>query len=73
MIEPALAGIAFGGGLATRLWIGWVFGTVVSVLGMVASAVLDLPTGATVACVFGVMLLAWAGLTTRRGPRSPVG
>ena len=62
LIVPALAGVAFGGRLATRLWIGWAFGTVVSVIGMVASAAFDLPTGATVACAFGVTLLAWTGL-----------
>jgi zinc/manganese transport system permease protein len=59
LIVPALAGLAVGGRIATRLWIGWAFGTLVSILGMVASAALDLPTGATVACAFGLMLLAW--------------
>jgi hypothetical protein len=36
----------------------------VSVAAMLASAVLDLPTGATVVCAFGFCLLA-LGLTTR--------
>ena len=58
LIVPALAGILLGGGIATRLLVGWAFGTGVSVLAMVASAVLDLPTGATVVCAFGVTLLA---------------
>jgi zinc/manganese transport system permease protein len=71
LIVPALAGIALGGSIASRLWIGWAFGTVVSVVGMVASALFDLPTGATVACVFGLMLLVWFGLT-RRGRRQGV-
>ncbi len=62
LIVPALAGIAFGGPIGTRLWVGWAFGTVVSVIGMVASAAFDLPTGATVACAFGVTLLAWGSL-----------
>src|SRR5919204_4984484 len=31
---PALAGLALGGGVATRLLIGWSFGTLVSVIGM---------------------------------------
>jgi len=38
--------------------IGWAFGTGVSVIAMVASAALDLPTGATVVCAFGLTLLA---------------
>jgi zinc/manganese transport system permease protein len=69
LIVPALAGIAVGGSMTRRLLIGWGFGTLVSVIGMVASAVLDLPTGATVVCAFGLTLFAWWALTrpsTRR-------
>src|SRR5262249_13006754 len=54
------AGMALGGTVAARLLIGWSFGTLVSVVGMAASAVLDLPTGATVVCTFGLTLLACA-------------
>ena len=47
--------------LATRLLVGWGFGTAVSVLAVTTSAALDLPTGATVVCVFGVSLaVLWA-------------
>jgi zinc/manganese transport system permease protein len=63
LIVPALAGIAMGGSMTRRLLIGWGFGTLVSVIGMVASAVLDLPTGATVVCAFGLTLLGWWWLT----------
>jgi zinc/manganese transport system permease protein len=56
LIVPALAGIILGGRLATRLLIGWSFGTAVSVVAMVGSATLDLPTGATVVCAFGLSL-----------------
>jgi len=56
LIVPALAGVALGGSVRSRLFIGWGFGTLVSVLGMVASAALDLPTGATVVCAFGLTL-----------------
>ncbi len=68
LIVPALAGIAVGGTMARRLLIGWGFGTGVSVLGMVASAVFDLPTGAAVVCTFGVSLVGWWGwIRLRRG------
>jgi zinc/manganese transport system permease protein len=60
LIVPALAGTTLGGTVGTRLIIGWGFGTLVSVLGMVASAAFDMPTGATVVCVFGLTLLAFA-------------
>ena len=59
LIVPALAGVMLGGTVAARLLIGWTFGTVVSVIGMVASAALDLPTGATVVCAFGATLIAF--------------
>ena len=45
-------------GVGPRLAVGWVFGAGVSVLAMLASAILDLPTGATVVCAFGLSLLA---------------
>jgi zinc/manganese transport system permease protein len=57
LIVPALAALAVGGPVSTRLVIGWAFGAVVSALGVGASAVLDLPTGATVVCAFGLALL----------------
>jgi zinc/manganese transport system permease protein len=69
LIVPALAGILWGGGIGARLLIGWAFGTAVSVIAMVGSAVLDLPTGATVVCAFGVTLAAlgvFVKLTGRR-------
>ncbi|HEY7363666.1 MAG TPA: iron chelate uptake ABC transporter family permease subunit [Methylomirabilota bacterium] len=67
LIVPALAAMALGGSMGTRLLVGWTFGALVSVLGVTASAALDLPTGATVVCAFGITLLAfwpaarWAG------------
>ncbi|HUF93074.1 MAG TPA: iron chelate uptake ABC transporter family permease subunit, partial [Candidatus Limnocylindria bacterium] len=62
LIVPALAGLVLGGTVATRLLVGWAFGTAVSVLGITASAAFDLPTGATVVCAFGVMLVGlWLG------------
>lgn len=74
LIVPALAGIALGRTVRGKLIVGWGFGTLVSIFGVVASAALDLPTGATVVCAFGVTLLAfwalarvlgWAPLTGR--------
>ena len=61
LIVPALAGAALGRTVRAKLLVGWGFGTLVSILGVVASAALDLPTGATVVCAFGITLLAmWA-------------
>jgi len=59
LIVPALAGVLLGGTVASRLLIGWIFGTLVSVVGIVASAALDLPTGAAVVCAFGAALVVF--------------
>ena len=67
LIVPALAGILLGGSVLTRLLIGWGFGTLVSVLAMLASAALDLPTGATVVCAFGLTLLVLGGIIALTG------
>jgi zinc/manganese transport system permease protein len=58
LIVPALAGITLGGTIGARLMIGWAFGTLVSLLGIAASAAFDFPTGATVVCAFGLTLVA---------------
>ena len=64
LIVPALAGILLARGIGGRLAVGWTFGAAVSVVAMLASATLDLPTGATVVCAFGASLLA-LGLVRR--------
>ena len=67
LIVPALAGILFGRTVAHKLIIGWGFGTLVSVIGMTASAVFDFPTGATVVCAFGLTLIVlWIAFQTVR-------
>jgi zinc/manganese transport system permease protein len=64
LIVPTLAANLLAGSIPRRLAVAWSFGTVVSVIAMTASAVFDTPTGATVVCAFGLILLALA-LTAR--------
>lgn len=47
LIVPALVGLVVGRTIRAKLLAGWSFGALVSVLGVVASAITDLPTGAT--------------------------
>ena len=63
LIVPTLAANLLGGAVARRLAIAWSFGTLVSVIAMIASVSVDTPTGATVVCAFGLMLLLLAALT----------
>src|SRR5258707_3417729 len=60
LIVPSVAAMLYSESIGKRLAIGWTMGTVVSALGVYASLVLDLPTGATILCTFGVALLIMA-------------
>ena len=57
LIVPGIVGILFARTLQSRLFVGWMTGWVVSILGCVVSYLGDLPTGATVVCGFGVALV----------------
>ncbi|MBI4358256.1 MAG: metal ABC transporter permease [Candidatus Omnitrophica bacterium] len=57
LIVPAVGAILFSDDLPRRLFLGWIIGTVTSVIGIVLSYLFDLPTGATVVCTFGGLLI----------------
>jgi zinc/manganese transport system permease protein len=60
LIVPSVAAMLYAETVGRRLAIGWTMGTVVSAAGVYLSLVLDLPTGATIVCTFGVVLvLMW--------------
>ena len=60
LIVPSVAAMLFADRIGARLAIGWSMGTVVSILGMYFSVVFDLPTGATIVCTFGLVLILMA-------------
>ena len=62
LIVPSVAAMLYAETVGRRLAIGWTMGTVVSALGVYLSLVLDLPTGATIVCTFGVALALMAAL-----------
>jgi len=62
LIVPSICGVLLGKTVGGRLAIGWGIGILTSVIGILASYFLDLPTGATVVCAFGGVLLAVGGL-----------
>ena len=62
LIVPSVAGMLYSDRIAPRLVVGWVMGTIVSMLGMYLSVEFDLPTGATIVCTFGVVLAAMAAM-----------
>src|SRR5947209_7197459 len=58
LIVPSVGAMLFADRVGPRLAIGWTMGTLVSALGVYFSVLLDLPTGATIVCTFGAVLIA---------------
>jgi zinc/manganese transport system permease protein len=57
LVVPSVGAMLFADRIGPRLAIGWTMGTLVSALGCYFSVLLDLPTGATIVCTFGAVLL----------------
>ena len=62
LIVPSVAAMLYADTVGRRLAIGWTMGTIVSALGVYLSLVLDLPTGATIVCTFGIVLALMAAV-----------
>lgn len=56
LVVPAACAVLFSESTKTRLFLGWGIGSFASALGMTVSYFWDFPTGASVVCVFGVVL-----------------
>ena len=56
----SVGGMLFSTRVGPRLAIGWALAAVVSILGMYLAVILDLPTGATIVCTFGLALIVMA-------------
>src|SRR5689334_7033906 len=69
LVVPSVAAMLYADRIGPRLAIGWTMGTVVSALGVYLSLVLDLPTGATIVCTFGVVLIVMALVRPLLQPR----
>ncbi len=57
LIVPSVGAMLFAERIGRRLAIGWTMGTLVSAVGVYFSVILDLPTGATIVCTFGAVLV----------------
>ena len=62
LIVPSVAAMLYAENIGPRLAIGWTMGTIVSALGVWLSLQLDLPTGATIVCTFGLVLIVMAAV-----------
>jgi zinc/manganese transport system permease protein len=72
LIVPSVAAMLFADTIGKRLAIGWTMGTVVSALGVYLSVIFDLPTGATIVCTFGLVLVVMSVIRVLVPRRSPV-
>ena len=57
LVVPSVGAMLFADRIGRRLAIGWTMGTLVSALGVFFSVWKDLPTGATIVCTFGGVLI----------------
>jgi zinc/manganese transport system permease protein len=57
LVVPSVFAAHYTSHIGRRLLFGWIFGFVGSALGIILSFYLDTPTGATIVCTFGVLLL----------------
>jgi zinc/manganese transport system permease protein len=57
LVVPSVGAMLFADRIGKRLAIGWTMGTLVSALGVYFSVLFDLPTGATIVCTFGAVLI----------------
>jgi len=62
LIVPSVAAMLYADRIGARLAMGWTMGTIVSALGVYLSLWLDLPTGATIVCTFGLVLVLMAAV-----------
>ena len=73
LIVPAVCGALLSAHIRTRLIIGWIVAFVAGVSGLLLSVkleTLDLPTGPTIVCCFGGLLIACAVLMRVRNGRA---
>jgi zinc/manganese transport system permease protein len=60
LVVPSVGAMLFADRIGTRLAIGWTMGTLVSAMGCYFSVLFDTPTGATIVCTFGAVLVCMA-------------
>ncbi len=70
LVVPSVFAALTTNGIAKHLILGWMFGLVGSVLGLLLSFWIDTPPGATIVCTFGAMLLLYGGLRLVMGGRT---
>lgn len=75
LVVPAACAVLFFRTVAARLAAGWILGFLGSVVGLLLSVLGDLPTGASIVTVFGLLMLLCSALRyalpKRKAPAAP--
>jgi zinc/manganese transport system permease protein len=66
LIVPAVCGATLTNGWRNRLVIGWGVAVVASMIGLITSYTMDLPTGAAIVCACGLLLVVVSGIGAMR-------
>ena len=72
LIVPSVAAMLFADRIGPRLAIGWAMGSIVSAAGVYLSLTWDLPTGATIVCTFGFVLIVMGAIRVLMPRRSTI-
>jgi len=70
LIVPAVCGVTLSRTWTGQLVVGWVVAVAASLIGLIASYALDLPTGAAIVCATGLLLVI-VGVVGALRPRRP--
>lgn len=70
LVVPSVCAAWTFDSVGKRLVLGWIFGVATSILGIIVSYTLDLPTGAAIVCTFGVALLVWAPVAAMKASKN---
>ncbi|MEK7793656.1 MAG: iron chelate uptake ABC transporter family permease subunit [Candidatus Hydrogenedentota bacterium] len=62
LVVPSVCAVYLTKGVGRRLFVGWISALLTSAVGITLSYFVDLPTGATVVCAFGICLAVCASL-----------
>ena len=68
LVVPAVCGAILAETVPGKLVVGWIVGSLTSLIGLAASYHFDLPTGATIVCAFGGSLVLCAMVRALRVP-----
>ena len=66
LVAPAIIALASARRWGARIAIAWAVGVAASLAGMLVSYYYDLPSGPSIVCVLGVLLLAYAAIRALR-------